>query len=181
MKLKTNINKWHSELNFFTEAECEKVKNIGDACIREKGGVLGRNNFSRKCKVGWISYDNASWIYEKIKSKMYEINSNLWNFNLDGEMEQLQYLEYGLGEFYAKHMDNGHDEVSCRKLTMVIQLSKNYVGGKLKVWGDKKGFAPKDIGSLTVFPSHLFHQANPVFWGKRNVLVCWIKGKTPLQ
>jgi predicted 2-oxoglutarate/Fe(II)-dependent dioxygenase YbiX len=163
------------------KGECKKVKTLGDFCLNENGGVLGKNNFSRKCKVGWIGYDSAPWIYEKIKSKMYEVNSNLWNFNLDGEMEKLQYLKYGLGEFYAKHMDNSHDDVSCRKLTMVIQLSENYIGGKLKVWGHSKGYAPKEIGSLTVFPSHLFHQANPVFWGKRNVLVCWISGKTPLR
>tara|TARA_R110002050_G_scaffold141468_1_gene266639 strand:+ start:2254 stop:2814 length:561 start_codon:yes stop_codon:yes gene_type:complete len=181
MKLKTNIHKWHTEVDFFNIETCNKVKTIGDALLSEKGGVLGKQFFSRNCKVGWIPYEKSPWLYYEIKTKVSEINSNMWNFKLDGEIETLQYLKYGICEYYSKHADNSNDEVSSRKLTAIIQLSEKYIGGGLKIWGEKNGYANKQIGSITVFPSHLYHQAQAVLWGKRNVLVAWFKGKEPLR
>src|SRR5210317_1601472 len=110
------------------------------------------------------------------------LNDRWLNFDLNGEIEALQYLEYGFGQFYNWHTDSGHYEVATRKLTCIIQLSdpSDYVGGRLQIDsqthlpnGNFVKYAPKARGTAIIFPSHLRHIARPVLLGRRKALVAW--------
>lgn len=183
--------------NVFTPEECDALCSIASKQIRGKGRVLAngtggiKNLLARNCELAWLpsNVDNA-WAYMRINNFVRDVNSQWLNFELDGEMESLQYLEYGLGQFYNWHQDNGSDAVATRKLTAVIQLSdpKEYIGGSTKI--DSQTFlesgrfvdtAAKTKGSITIFPSHLRHFARPVFWGRRKALVAWFHGSRPLR
>jgi PKHD-type hydroxylase len=150
-----------------------------------------RDKLARNCKLAWIPMDQrSSWIYMKLRNQIMHLNERWLNFDLNGEIEALQYLEYGFGQFYGWHTDSGHNEVATRKLTCIIQLSdpSDYVGGKLEVQsqtftpqGHYVKYAPQRRGTVIVFPSHLLHIARPVWWGRRKALVAWFRGNQPLR
>jgi PKHD-type hydroxylase len=70
--------------------------------------------------------------------------------------------------------------VDIRKISFSIQLSdpKEYTGGDLKFFllDNKYKICPKERGSITFFPSNLFHEVTPITCGKRYSLVSWISG-----
>ena len=76
------------------------------------------------------------------------------------------------------HRDVGATN-STRKLTYVVQLSASaaYSGGDL-FFPDLGHVAPRDQGTLIVFPSFLSHVVSPLMAGTRHALVSWIHGPT---
>lgn len=74
-----------------------------------------------------------------------------------------------------------------RKLSMTLNLTdpKEYEGGDLMFdmgehSPDDRHFKSNNIkerGSLTIFPSFMYHQVTPVTKGTRHSLVCWILGE----
>ena len=107
------------------------------------------------------------------------------------------------GDFYTWHTDAGplhYDNGMHRKLSMTIQLSEqdDYEGGhfqwlephrqfdRLKQTDNTINiensiqtvpFSAREIGSVIVFPSFLYHQVTPVLSGCRKSLVVWFVGK----
>jgi len=183
-----HINNWFS-LPAFDPDECDKIQQLCDqetvsiASVIDGKSVISR--LSRNCKMAWLRRDGPNdWLYSRVERLFDDVNKRTLRFNIDGELETLQYLEYGFGNFYGTHTDNGADQVAERKLTMVIQLSdpSEYWGGRLRVYGQtKERHAPRERGHAAIFPSHLWHRANPVWRGKRKVLVAWKRGTKPLS
>ena len=180
----------------FDQEECDSVCKFMSEQETSKGQVLSlkpslRDRLARNCKLAWIPMDvQTSWMYLKIRDQVMHLNDRWLNFDLNGEIEALQYLEYGFGQFYNWHTDSGHDEVATRKLTCIIQLSdpSDYVGGRLQIDsqthlpnGNFVKYAPKSRGTAIIFPSHLRHIARPVLWGRRKALVAWFRGNQPLR
>ena len=76
-----------------------------------------------------------------------------------------------------------------RKLSLTLQLTDKteYEGGDFQfawIQYDKKGLVniitvddTKDIGTIIVFPSFIYHQVLPITKGKRESLVNWSIGK----
>jgi len=186
-----HIQKWYALHNFFDDEKVERILDLTKSTNMIRAGVVqdGMRITSRRqrnCKSGWIQQDiNSKWLFDEIGKAVRNVNDRTLKFDLaDAQIEPLQYLEYGPLEFYGEHVDNGADPVSCRKYSVSIQLShpKEYWGGYLKIRGEGQSpYAPRERGSMAVFPSHLLHQARPVWLGKRKVLVAWIRGKTPLS
>lgn len=187
-----HIQKWFALHNFFKEPMLKEITKLTDVVTLNKATVITQNGsrikqfIHRNCKSGWIHRDDKSdWLFKEILHCVTEINKRSLKFDLEGcEMESLQYLEYGPFQFYKSHVDNGSDAVASRKYSVSIQLSdeRDYVGGKLTIRGEGQSpYAPRGRGSMAVFPSHLLHQARPVWFGKRKVLVAWIRGKKPLS
>lgn len=183
-------------MQLFTPEECFNIRDYMDKQEKSKGRVLStkgsvRELFTRNCDLAWVDMNEENkWFYSRIKQTVQEINIRWLRFLLDGGMEPLQYLEYGFGQFYNKHVDNSNDEIATRKLTAIIQLSDpdEYWGGDLKIDGNTKhlngdplSYAPKHQGMMTLFPSHLPHIAKPVWSGRRRVLVAWFHGAEPLR
>ena len=180
----------------FDDNECEKILNITRAGEMQSGTTLAHGSKNtksrvRNCDLKWFPPTaKTQWLFQAIGNAVQDINSQTLRFILDGGMEHLQYLEYGIGHYYGHHTDNSDDKVATRKLTAVVQLSdpSDYIGGALKIEGLSptrrgKGFnqASKKRGTMILFPSHLNHVAMPVWWGRRKCVVCWFHGKEPLR
>jgi len=180
----------------FNEEECDAFVDLAQRQAARKADVLSvkpswRDRLARNCKVAWLPTDpETAWAYLRIRNTVMAINDRWLGFNLDGEMETLQYLEYGVGNFYNWHIDNASDRVATRKLTCVIQLSDpgDYKGGRLELDshthlpdGAFVNHAPKYRGTATIFPSHVRHVARPVWMGNRKAVVAWFHGKETLK
>lgn len=165
-----------------------------------RGNQINEN--IRKSKNTWISTNNwiAGWVW------YYISNINRENFMydiIDIDGGSMQYTEYGEGEYYHWHNDDGIsrcltnkdaltssnnigdtkkllDGEHVRKLSFSIQLSdpKDYVGGELQFLGDngETFFAPKQKGSIIVFDSRTKHRVLKVKSGIRRSLVGWVVG-----
>ena len=182
--------------DLFSQDECDDICNLVGSSPMSKGQVLSvktslKDKLARNCKLSWLYRDqDNSWIHDKIQNRVEHLNERWLNFDLNGEMEALQYLEYGFGQFYNWHTDSGHEKVATRKLTCIIQLSdpSDYLGGRLQVNSHTQApngqfvkFAPRSRGTAIVFPSHLMHLARPVWMGKRKALVAWFRGNDTLK
>jgi len=185
-----HIQQWFQIPNVFTADDLDRVETHLSGLILENGGVVNdwkgaiKSRLSRNCKAGWLYADDTNdWLFQKVIKVITDVYDRTFHSELD-HIEPLQYLEYGFGQFYNKHVDNGAESVATRKLTMVIQLSdpKDYVGGRLAIDSmSRTRHAPRERGSVAIFPSHLPHKAHPVWIGKRKALVAWMRGKKPLS
>jgi len=171
--------------NALTSEECSNLTNhkfemtdafTGDCLITPK---------VRKSKIFWIPMIE-SWktLYERVMVHVGECNDKIFKFDITRMAENLQYTEYEecYQGHYSWHYDVGCNEIdSGRKLSVVVQLSdpSEYEGGELHIiCGDDKEYniAPKEKGTMIVFPSYLRHRVTPVTKGKRCSLVTWING-----
>lgn len=137
----------------------------------------------RSNKLSWItSNEESKWIYTKIKESVLDVNKK-YMFDLT-DLEILQYTSYDKDEFYKKHIDTGSTLFvgdTCRKLSFSVQLTppEEYDGGELLIYHSEEPLvAPKNLGSITYFPSFLLHEVKPVTRGKRVSLVGWVYGPT---
>ena len=133
-------------------------------------------------ETGW----NHSWEYKE--------NTQFTVYNAQPEKPK--------GDFYTWHTDAGpipYDNGMHRKLSCTIQISDpdDYEGGHFQ-WLEPQRqfdkmqlqptidvdqcvctapFSSKELGSLIVFPSFLYHQVTPVTRGIRKSMVSWFVGK----
>jgi PKHD-type hydroxylase len=167
-------------------------KLMGDALNKDK----------RNSKNAWVPTNH--WLGGFIWH--YVQRANRENFlydlrNIDGE--NMQYTQYGPGEFYSWHNDAGisghykpqavgnrvdglaNDFVNenielVRKLSFVLQLSDpdDYEGGNLQLLDEagRSYFAPRAKGTVIVFDSRTQHRVLPVKSGLRKSLVGWVVG-----
>jgi len=186
---------------YFTKAiplkTCKKIIKEGRQKVIEQATVMreGVDKVRRDCKVSWI---NDRWIYEIINPFIHAANKKAgWNFQWDWN-ETSQFTIYEKGEYYGWHTDQGHENLKhvnkningkIRKLSLTLQLTDKteYEGGDFQLkWIDsKKGDlsriitvdGAKDIGTIIIFPSFIWHQISPITKGKRESLVNWSIGK----
>ncbi|MDH3612092.1 MAG: 2OG-Fe(II) oxygenase [Gammaproteobacteria bacterium] len=163
----------------FSAEECHKIVGLANAEEKSEGQIgRGQDLQIRDSKVSYIKVgDESAWIYEKLEQILFDLNKE-YKFELNGFHEGLQIAEYtSPGGHYTWHNDLGAGIFSARKLSMSVQLSDtgDYEGGELEFM-DSSAPAPKEIGSLIVFPSYLQHRVKPVASGLRRSLVCWASG-----
>jgi PKHD-type hydroxylase len=170
--------------NVLTEEEILKLKTIGESLFKEKGTVTDQGNetSARISEVSWIdSNENTLWLYEKIAGLVITANESMWQFDLSGYHDSLQYTTYnGGGGHYDWHTDVG-PKMANRKISCVLQLSNTdeYTGGDLQLNGGNGVIdAPKDYNTLIIFPSFVLHRVTPVLTGTRKSLVTWLAGPT---
>jgi len=137
-------------------------------------------NKVRKSSVKWLPHDERwSWLTDKIISLVLDANK-IWAFDLHSIIDDIQYTEYdGEGGHYDWHIDIGPDNISHRKISIVIQLSdeNDYVGGDLELMtGNGHSVVPRGKGNVAIFPSFLLHRVTPLTSGNRKSLVLWVGG-----
>jgi PKHD-type hydroxylase len=170
------------EPDILTEHQCSMIRTDANIIGMKRSHVLKKDGttraaFTRTCSSCWVPYaSHYKWLYEVTGAIARELNQNHYKFDITG-MQQLQILRYRPGQFFLPHFDcyDGSD----RKLTMVINLSdpSEFLGGGLRVECDMVGQEnAKKRGSATMFPAYIRHQALPVFFGSRWVLVAWMTG-----
>ena len=153
----------------------------------------------RNSKNTWIP--TASWIGAFCLSYVLRANRENFLYDIEGfDGENMQYTEYGEGEFYHWHTDGSlanafkpgalrdnwaNDFVQInservRKLSFTLQLSgaEEYGGGEFQFQDDNghSYFAPKKKGTIIIFDSRARHRVKKVTRGTRRSIVGWTMG-----
>jgi|TARA_R110002020_G_scaffold155611_2_gene336758 hypothetical protein len=175
---------------------CKKILKAGRKKITEQAITFkGVNVTKRDCKVAWIE---DKWIYDILNPFIHAANKQAgWNFQWDWN-ESSQFTIYEKGHYYGWHTDQGTSPLKHtskningkeRKLSLTLQLTDKtkYEGGDFQfkwIQDDKKGLlniktvdAAKDIGTIIIFPSFIWHQVTPITKGRRDSLVNWSLGR----
>ena len=175
---------------------CNKIIEIGRNQLLKKakvGELSASQPTKRKSEVSFITED---WIYDLLNPYIVKANKEAdWNFQWDWN-EPSQFTIYRKNSFYGWHLDENppykdpdkNFNNKIRKISLTLQLTdKNkYKGGALQLrWIDdtKKNTLQtvtlkeaRDLGSIIIFPSFVWHQVLPVTQGKRESLVNWSIG-----
>jgi len=151
----------------------------------------------RKSKITWL---DDYWVFKDIIPFIKEANKMAnWNFDICAK-ETPQWTRYGKTEHYTWHQDSHPKPYNqpgnelhglIRKLSVTVSLAdgEEYQGGNLEFDfrdsndGSSNGSAnavteknARKKGSITVFPSFVWHRVSPVTEGTRYSLVMWTCG-----
>lgn len=86
----------------------------------------------------------------------------------------IKLIRYEKGQEFGYHVDNG-GVFNYRKKSVSIQLSDEYDGGDMNIWGyEGDVFFDKSVGNMVIFDSSLPHQIFPIKSGTRYALVFWL-------
>jgi PKHD-type hydroxylase len=179
---------------------CDDIVAYGNALKEETGVTFGYdpNNMTpnqqkqleqkRKSNVVWM---DARWIYRELHPLVHEANSNAgWNYHWDWS-EPCQFTKYdgSKKQHYDWHTDAGlrtNENGKIRKLSMTVALvdGNEYEGGDFEInmsSPEKENIhvvkQAKIKGSVTIFPSFVWHRVKPVTAGTRYSLVNWHQGR----
>lgn len=170
--------------NVLLPHEIDQVTNLWKADQAANAGVSGEGNAIkddlRKTSIfGLENIPEHRFLYEKLAMYAVQCNTERYGFDVHGFMEPLQLMTYGHDDFFDWHLDFGVGVNSGRKLSMTIQLSDadEYEGGELQFMINQNVVsAPKDKGTMIVFPSFILHRVNPITAGTRKSIVGWVGG-----
>ncbi len=167
----------------FLPHEIERILNFWEKDKIIKATLSGKDEYNdelRKSSVMFI--DNTpenNWIYNKLAGLAINCNNERYWFDLLGFHQELQLTRYSEGDFFDWHLDFGAGEISARKLSMTIQLSDAdaYEGGDLQFMiNNKIENAPREKGTIIIFPSFIMHRVTPITKGTRQSIVGWVSG-----
>jgi PKHD-type hydroxylase len=164
----------------FTPEECRQlIAEFGpqlQPALVETLDLAESTNIRKSSAVFIAPSKSTSWVFERLGKAVREINGSVYGFNVSQFREGFQFTRYEVGEYYGPHFDIGPGKLAERKLSMTVQLSdpEEYTGGELIV--HPEFVAPKGRGTMTVFPSFMCHNVNPVQTGVRYSLVSWLAG-----
>ncbi len=171
--------------NAFSEDELTRIHNIANSYPKIAATTVGDEGLNvseyRKSSVVWLPDEPKSlWLYNKISDLAHTANTNMWNYDIWGYNDQLQYTIYeGNGGHYDWHADLG-PSISNRKLSCVLQLSdpNDYEGGGLELNSGAGSIKiEKKKGRIVFFSSFVLHRVTPVTSGTRISLVTWLSGR----
>jgi PKHD-type hydroxylase len=173
--------------NAFSEEELTRLYDLLESLRYQDATTIGNQDEKisevRSSKIKWIPQtNNWQWLYEKLFNMIEEANGTLWNFDLFGTNEFIQYTEYLASDqgHYDWHQDIGPGGPSLRKVSLVVQLTEaeEYEGGDLQIWpGGNIWTVPKGKGNVAIFPSYMMHRVTPMTSGVRKSLVLWAGGQ----
>jgi PKHD-type hydroxylase len=173
--------------NAFSSSELDRIEAIGDRLTAEKaivasdadeGVVRGK---IRITQTAWMEPGpETKWIYDRVQGVARAHNDRVYQFDLRGFSENLQYTIYhgAEGGHYDWHVDHGPIRVR-RKLSLSLQITDSalYDGCDLQFQaGNKIETAPRDRGSVIAFPSYVLHRVTPCTRGTRKAIVAWTTG-----
>jgi len=176
--------------------ECNKIITASLKKSKQKATITKENTkLNSKYRNCWVSWINDKWIYDILNPFIHIANKKAgWNFEWDWN-ESCQFTHYDKNQFYGWHCDqivnslehpNKNINGKTRKLSLTLQLTdeSKYEGGdfQFKWFSGKKvkidtPKIAKELGSIIIFPSFIFHQITPITHGTRESLVNWSIGK----
>jgi|TARA_B110000908_G_C10249631_1_gene451099 PKHD-type hydroxylase len=174
-----------------TSEELAKFSNLITDLEYQEATILGESGSDgqtqkqvRSSKIKWIPHDkNWDWLYHRFQEMIVEANHELWGFELNDIIEEIQYTEYHASDkgHYDWHQDIGPGNASLRKISLTVQLtdSEEYSGGDLEIWqgGSNTDSTPRGSGIVIIFPSYMMHRVSPMTSGIRKSLVLWVGGE----
>lgn len=178
-----NYFNYYYYTNAFNDQEILDIIKMGENAGMY-AAVTGKNTEAtsyRTSDISWIQESEESdWLFRKIANFAIDANKQMWNFDIWGYQDQLQYTTYDAKKegHYDWHGDCGPD-MSNRKLSVVLQLTDpaEYTGGdlELNLCGNVTS-VQKGKGVIAFFPSFVIHRVSPVKSGFRRSLVTWLCG-----
>ncbi len=180
----------------FSPPECQNIIDFGKQSNRFDLAGIGSNEpggFSvdpkyRMVKTATIApEDGFDWLYMRIMQRVVWTNNQRFRFDISGLNETIQLLWYqnkddtpdAIPGHYKWHQDIGLGDMSLRKLSVVIQLSKpeDYDGCALTLQTHQLLEVPeRKQGDMIIFPSYIPHMVTPITRGERFALVLWVSG-----
>jgi len=186
--------------NFFDAELCKKIRaevrsssnwQLGEVYTEE--GEFAVDETARKTQQIQVSKSTESLVERRLMALKPKLENH---FHLAlSACEGVNFLLYREGSFYTLHQDNittdrnTPDLLKQRQVSIIIFLNEeaeelqpdSYSGGALVFYGLLKdprraewGFPIKsETGLLIAFPSDLFHEVEPVTYGKRFSIVSW--------
>ena len=183
-KVQSQFWQWEASIDpefcdSFIEQHFKHAEKI-EGAVRTIDNTFDVNEKKRKTNLAWAEVGTE--IFDTVFDYITSANESAgWNYDITG-MEPVQLGEYTDGGHYVWHtdMDNPCMEGYQRKLSCSVQLSDpdTYEGGDL-ILEDSRGYeftAPRQKGSVIVFPSFLKHKVTPVTKGVRYSAVGWMRG-----
>jgi PKHD-type hydroxylase len=152
-----------------------------DGAVFDSGDTTSIVRSYRKSKIRWIpKTEQFMWLYWELASLVNIANKRMWNFDIQGMQEDIQFTEYHGNDqgFYDWHLDVG-ESTSMRKISIVVMLSDpaDYEGGLLQFkTGQTERTVPREKGTVILFPPYFLHRVIPVTAGTRRTLVLWVSG-----
>jgi PKHD-type hydroxylase len=165
----------------FTAEECDRILAHADTHPPRPGlvGADGQHDATVRTVdvVDVPPSPSAAWLYAKLLRIAEGVNAAWWRFELT-QLANVEVLRYQPGGHYVEHVDwsNGNQ---TRKLSLVVMLSDgdDYEGGDLVIRpGPWTVFAPRQRGSVIVFPSWTLHGVTSVTTGVRRTATAWVQG-----
>jgi PKHD-type hydroxylase len=164
----------------FTPEECSRLivdftPRLGPALV-DTLDLAESASIRKSSAVFLFPGESTNWVFERLQKQIQDINEEVYGFDANAFSEGFQFTRYEVGEYYRPHFDIGPGRLAERKLSLTIQLSspEQYTGGELIIFPEFA--APRDQGSMTVFPSFMCHGVRPVETGVRYSLVSWFSG-----
>jgi PKHD-type hydroxylase len=173
--------------NAFSSAELDRIEALGDRLTAEKATLASATPDGvvrgeiRVTQTAWMALDpETKWIYERVQGVARRLNDRVYQFDLSGFSEHLQYSVYhgSEGGHYDWHVDHGPIRTR-RKLSISLQLTdpSQYDGCDLQFQaGNKIETAPRERGTVIAFPSYVLHRVTPCSRGTRKAIVAWTTG-----
>ena len=160
----------------------DAITQLGDAADPQPATIVRGYELEtkRRTTISWIrtTQVDANPYFLAIANDVLKVNAEKWNFDLFGFIDSLQYTVYHAGDEFGWHIDCG-PKLPPRKLSVSIQLSDpaDYDGGDLQLRvSDTIETAPRERGTVAIFPSFISHRVSPVTRGVRKALVAWVAG-----
>ena len=171
----------------FSKGDCAKIIADNTPEVWEEAGMNRYQSSDEKhvehdwrhTQNAWIEKNEDNlWLFDKMLALVMSANQ-VFQYEVDF-FEALQLARYEPGMHYDWHADLGPGHMGNRKLSVTVQLSSpdDYEGGELHLdcQNTEDFIAPKELGSVTVFPSFMKHKVAPVTSGIRYSLVVWCSG-----
>jgi PKHD-type hydroxylase len=186
------FNNFAQYIQYFNADECKQYIRDGKENERttllkkgEVGNAEANTNFEvRNSDVCFFKAHNPANnpLFSKLTEVLVNANQSFFEYDIF-DIEAVQFSTYSAGYdgFYTKHMDTttNSSATGVRKLSFSVQLSPadSYEGGDLLLHTDMTPtVAPRELGSLIIFPSFTLHEVTPVTEGVRYSLVGWVTG-----
>jgi PKHD-type hydroxylase len=171
----------------FSPEELDRIEATGDRLAADEATIAStpsdnivRGNV-RITRTAWLApTPDTKWIYDRLQRVARALNDRVYQFDLSGFSENLQYTVYhgSEGGHYDWHVDQGPLRTR-RKLSFSVQLTDpaGYEGCDLQFYGGNQiETAPRDRGAVIAFPSYVLHRVTPCTRGTRKAIVAWTTG-----
>jgi len=186
-------NKFCNDLIDYGEQQTTEIARTGDYEGNDSPKDLAKLYKTRNSSIVWM---NEPWIFRQIHPYINEANKRC-NWNFDWEFsESAQWTKYSKSQHYTWHQDafskpynkpRSQEHGLIRKISVTVSLEdgNTYEGGDLEFsilsprYEDNKTITAKEArtkGTITVFPSFVWHRVTPVTQGTRYSLVVWNLG-----
>lgn len=179
-----NISLYAHIRNVFNDEEINRILKLWNEDVAAEAKINdGKNNYlqadMRKSNIIFLDPQENAWIHDKLAMACILTNANKYKFDITGFHTRLKMAEYKPGDFFEWHMDYGSGRISTRKLSFSVQLSDEheYEGGDLQFLAASQPVnAPKEKGTIIIFPSFVTHRVTPVSSGVRKAIIGHIAG-----